>query len=140
MKDRHFLDTNIFIYSFDATAPTKRRVARDLIASALRSGLGIVSFQVIQEFSSTALRKFAKPMTTTDLRDYVGNVLAPLCEIHSSMDLYDLCLNIHEKSKYAYYDSLIVAAAAAGGCRVLFSEDLQHDRTVAGVRIVNPFL
>lgn len=40
----------------------------------------------------------------------------------------------------AFYDALIVAAAADAGCPVLLSEDLQHGRKFGGVTIQNPFL
>ena len=40
---------------------------------------------------------------------------------------------------FAFYDALIVAAARRCGCDTLLSEDMQDGRTVAGLRIVNPF-
>ena len=140
MNDRYFLDTNLFIYTFDDTDRRKRRIARDCVSTALRDGLGMISFQVIQEFSSVALRKFAAPFSTVELREYIGAVLAPLCEIHSSIGLCEMCLNIREQSRYSFYDSLIIAAATEGGCRTLFTEDLQHGHVIAGVKIMNPFL
>jgi len=139
MNGRYFLDTNVLVYSFEPADSTKRRVAEELIRSALGDGRGIVSFQVVQEFCSVALRKFAQPFTTGELREYVQKVLSPLCEIQSSTDLYLTCLNIREHSGYSFYDSLILAAAVAGGCGTLYSEDLQEGQTVAGVNIVNPF-
>ena len=43
------------------------------------------------------------------------------------------------RHKIAFWDALIVEAALAGGCSRLLSEDLQHQRTMAGLRIENPF-
>ena len=37
------------------------------------------------------------------------------------------------------YDALIVASAIEAGCDTLYSEDMQHGRTIGGVAIVNPF-
>ncbi|HUT11126.1 MAG TPA: PIN domain-containing protein [Thermoguttaceae bacterium] len=139
MNGRYFLDTNVLVYSFEPAGSTKRRVAEDLIRSTLDDGRGMISFQVVQEFCSVATRKFAQPFTTADLREYLQKVLAPLCEIQSSTELYLTCLNIQEHSGYSFYDSLILAAAVAGGCETLYSEDLQDGQTVAGVKIVNPF-
>jgi predicted nucleic acid-binding protein len=39
----------------------------------------------------------------------------------------------------SYWDSAIIAAARAIGCRELYSEDLAHGREIERVRIVNPF-
>ena len=139
MSARHFLDTNIFVYTFDASARRKRRIATDLVAAALRDRTGVISFQVLQEFCSLATRKFAKLFTTGELRQYIESVLAPLCEIHSNTDLYMACLNVREQTAYSFFDSLILAAAASAGCDTLYTEDLQDGRTVAGVRIVDPF-
>ncbi|MDP6543397.1 MAG: PIN domain-containing protein [Phycisphaerae bacterium] len=136
---RYFLDTNIFVYTFDPLADKKRRIATELIRSAKRDGLAVISFQVIQEFCSVAIRKSEQTPTVGELRSYVLSVMAPLCEVHSSIELYDSCLDIREQTDYSFYDSLIVAAAAASGCQTLYTEDLDDGRSVAGVNIVNPF-
>lgn len=136
---RYFLDTNIFVYTFDPLADKKRRIATELIRSAKRDGLAVISFQVIQEFCSVAIRKSEQTPTVGELRSYVRNVMAPLCEVHSSIELYDSCLDIREQTGYSFYDSLIVAAAAGSGCQILYTEDLDDGRSIAGVNIVNPF-
>lgn len=136
---RYFLDTNIFVYTFDPVADRKRRVATELIRSAKRDGLAVISFQVIQEFCSVAILRSEQTPTVGELRSYVRNVMAPLCEVHSSIELYDSCLDIREQTGYSFYDSLIVAAAAGAGCQTLFTEDLDNGRSIAGVKIVNPF-
>jgi len=43
MNGRFFLDTNVFVYSFDQSAPAKARKATELIRRAVASGKGIVS-------------------------------------------------------------------------------------------------
>lgn len=48
-------------------------------------------------------------------------------------------LDIKAKTGLSYWDSAIVAAARALGCRDLYSEDMSHGREIDGVRIVNPF-
>ena len=85
------------------------------------------------------LLKNAEPFTPSDLRDYVANVLAPLCRVHSSVALYSAALDIAEQTGYGFCDCLIVAAAAEAGYRTLYTEDLDAGRSVAGVTIANPF-
>ena len=139
MSDSYFLDTNILVYSHDPSDERKRAIAEELIARALRDGRGMISFQVVQEFCSAALRKFATRFTSVELREYFEVVLAPLCHVHSHPELYRTCLNIIEQTGYSLYDALILAAAATADCGTLYTEDLQHGQTVAGVKIVNPF-
>ncbi len=51
MKDNYFLDTNIFIYSFDLNDNIKRKKANEIIKAAILDGKGFVSIQVVQEFT-----------------------------------------------------------------------------------------
>lgn len=59
MNGRFFLDTNVFVYSFDVSAPSKARRATQPIRQALETRKGIISYQVAQEFFNVALRRFA---------------------------------------------------------------------------------
>ena len=63
MSARFFLDTNIFVYTFDAHAPAKAKKAGQLIRRAADTGEGIISYQVVQEFFNVAFRRFPQPLT-----------------------------------------------------------------------------
>lgn len=135
----YFLDTNIFVYSFDATEPVKQQTARQIVQAALRTQRGVISTQVAQEFLNLALRKFAQPMTVSEAREYLTTVLLPLCRHFPSAAFYDRALLLKEETGYSWYDTLIVAAAVEAGCTTLLSEDMQSGRVVRGVTIRNPF-
>jgi predicted nucleic acid-binding protein len=139
MSDRYFLDTNVFVYTFDDSSPRKKTRADDLVRDALETGRGLTSFQVVQEFLNVATRKFAVPLTTDDSRLFVDRVLDPLCEVHSSIDLYRDALEVRERWKFSFYDSLVVAAALSARCTTLYSEDLQSGQRVRELTIVDPF-
>jgi len=140
MSGRFFLDTNLFVYTFDATAPAKAKKAAQLIRRAADTGEGIISYQVVQEFFHVALRRFAQPMSAAEAEQYLITVLRPLLAVHSSPAIYFEALRIAEKHRLAWYDSLIVAAALEGQCDRLYSEDFQHGRKIEGLRIENPFV
>jgi predicted nucleic acid-binding protein len=139
MSGRFFLDTNLFVYTFDDIAPAKGKKAAQLIRRAVDTGEGIISYQVVQEFFSVALRRFAKPMSVPEAEQYLITVLRPLLAVHSSPALYFAALRIREKYRISWYDSLIVAAALEGQCDRLYSEDFQHGQKIEGLRIDNPF-
>jgi predicted nucleic acid-binding protein len=42
--------------------------------------------------------------------------------------------------RLSFYDALIVASAIEAGCDLLYTEDMQHGRSIGGLAIVNPFL
>jgi len=140
LRGRFFLDTNVLVYSFDLVSPDKKQIAQSLIAESLRNQRGVISSQVVQEFLNLALRKFARPMSIADARDYLRSVLTPLCHHFPAIDFYDRALLVQIETGFSLYDALIVAAAIEVGCSTLLSESLQHGRTVQGVVILNPFL
>jgi predicted nucleic acid-binding protein len=78
MSGRFFLDTNVFVYSFDSAAPMKARRARELIREAVATRKGIVSYQVVQESFNVALRRFTQPMTVPEAEQYLATVFRPL--------------------------------------------------------------
>jgi predicted nucleic acid-binding protein len=140
MRDRFFLDTNIFVYSFGENAPKKAERAAKLIRRAIETGQGIVSYQVVQEFFNVALRRFAEPMSGAEAEQYLATTFRPLLAVHSSHALYNRALQLATSPSLSWYDCLIVASAIEGGCGVVYSEDFQDGQRFGNLRIENPFL
>jgi len=136
MSAEYFLDTNVLVYAFDQSQPEKQARARDLLDP---NRDWAISWQVIQEFSSVALHRFAKPVSPKFLRDFIELVLWPKCRIMPSPGLIEAAIRIHDQTQYRFYDSLIVASAMEAGVTRLISEDLQGGREFGGLRIENPF-
>ena len=57
MSAEFFIDSNIIIYMFDDTDPTKRQRARDLVSRSLEHQTGCISFQVVQETLNVLVQK-----------------------------------------------------------------------------------
>jgi predicted nucleic acid-binding protein len=132
-----FFDTNIFIYADDASAPAKQAHAIQLIANYQRSGLLVISIQVLQEYFAAATRKLGVDPETAQqkvqlltrarvVRFVEGDVIA--------------AIELHRLNRISFWDAMIVHAARLAGSDLLYSEDFQHGAIVAGVRINNPFL
>ena len=140
MSDRFFLDTNVFVYSFDGSAPEKAVRATSLIRRAIETRAGIVSYQVVQEFFNLALRRFAEPMSCAEAEQYLSTTFRPLLAVHSSHLLYGQALHLATTHSLSWYDSLIITSAIEGQCDVLYSEDFQNGQRFGSLRIENPFL
>lgn len=136
---RFFLDTNVFVYTFDGRSPSKQKRATDLVESALSSHRGIISYQVVQEFLNIATRKFSAAMPGDEAQVYLSRVLMPLCEVFPDAKLFSQALSISSGMQVSFYDALIVSSAVSGGCRILWTEDLQHGRRIGDLEIRNPF-
>src|ERR1700687_129297 len=140
MSDKYFLDTNVVVYSVDLTSPLKRRRARELVTDGTTSKLGVISYQVVQEFVNVTMRKFQSAVARTDLEEFLRGVLFPMMAVPSSPWLFLDALRLHDRDQLSWYDALIVAAAIQGRCKILYSEDLQDGRRFGDLVIQNPFL
>jgi predicted nucleic acid-binding protein len=134
-----FLDSNVFVYLFDPTDPAKRSVAMSLVNESLSQGNASISFQVVQETLNVITTRIELAATIEEARGFLNRVLMPLCKILPSESLYDHALSLRKRYRYAFYDSLIIAAALEGGCTRLLSEDLQYGQRIEGLTIVDPF-
>ncbi|HSM91415.1 MAG TPA: PIN domain-containing protein [Anaeromyxobacteraceae bacterium] len=136
MAARSFFDTNVLVYTDDRSAPAKQRRALELIAEHRRAASGVVSLQVLQEYFVTVTRKLdvdaAVARRKVELLSELDVVIPDVGDVVAAIDL-------HRLHRISFWDALVLRAAKQGGCTVLYSEDLQHQRAVDGVRVVNPF-
>jgi predicted nucleic acid-binding protein len=139
MSVRFFLDTSVFLHSFDRRVPQKAQRASQLIRRAVTERAGVVSYQVVQEFFNVAYRRFEVPLSPSDGEQYLTTVFQPLLAVDSSVALYLEAMRFRSQHQLGWYDSLIVAAAFESQCSILYSEDLQHGREFGTLKIVNPF-
>ena len=126
-----FLDTNILVYAQQADGKGDR--ARQLFASG-----GKLSVQVLNEFTAVSRRKQRRDWREIDeaVADVLTTVDPPLA---ITLDLHISARALAEDHLLSVYDALIVASAIEAGCDTLYSEDMQHGRTIGGVAIINPF-
>jgi predicted nucleic acid-binding protein len=141
MKDRVFLDTNIFIYSIDSSPDLKRKadIARELIKRHIRGGTGVISMQVLQEFYQVSTRKIRVPLSMEDALEYLHYMTA-LETVHPDFDMLVSAVYFLKKLNLSLWDALIIQAAAASNCSLLLTEDLQNGLHVGDLTIRNPFI
>jgi predicted nucleic acid-binding protein len=137
MTPPRFLDTNILLYSISGNPAEVAK--RDCAIALLDRDDNALSTQVLAEFYVQATRP-----TRTDAIPH--EIAAGLIQTWTRFRLQDItlgvvtdALEIHALHGFSYWDSAIIAAARALGCRELCSEDMAHGRDIEGVRIVNPF-
>jgi predicted nucleic acid-binding protein len=137
MPARSFFDTNVLAYTDDHDSPTKQSRALALFEEARRTGAGVVSTQVMQEYFVTVTRKLGVPVDVArrkvELFARLGLVVIDLADVLAAIDL-------HRLHQIAFWDALVVRAAQRANCSVLYTEDMQHGRRIDGLSIRNPFL
>jgi predicted nucleic acid-binding protein len=133
MPRKPFFDTNVLVYAFLSTDP------RHGTARALAAGGGVFSVQVANEFVDVARRK---------IRWEWDDVVAMLAAFRAwfgaptplTDETHQAALALARRYHLRIYDGLIISAAKQAGCKMLYTEDMQHGQTLDGVLIQNPFL
>ena len=127
-----FFDTNILVYAQQADGKADR--ARALFAVG-----GKLSVQVLNEFTAVARRKQRKGWR--EIAEAISDVLVVVDPpLALTLDQHTFARALAEEHQLSFYDALIVASAIEAGCDILYSEDMQHSRTIGGLSIINPFL
>jgi predicted nucleic acid-binding protein len=127
-----FFDSNIICYLFGAD-PAKA----DAAAALLEKG-GHISVQVLAELTHVARRKAR--LDWDSVNEIIGTVTR-VCSVHAlSLQVHERARTIAQDHGYTIYDAQIIAAALDAGCRVVWSEDMQHSQVFeGGLQIINPF-
>jgi predicted nucleic acid-binding protein len=134
MTVKPFFDTNVLIYAVTHDEPRSSR------AEALLASGGVLSVQILNEFTSVARRKIL--MSWNDVREALDafRVLCP-SPLPITIETHEAALKIAEKHGYNIYDALVVSAALEAGCTILYSEDLHRSQKIDGqLSIQNPFV
>lgn len=133
MPADRFIDTNILLYLYSADEPEKQFRARQLVKEG-----AWISTQVLSEMANVLHRKFGVAYP---------DIAAALLEIRAACAVHQVTPNTIARAlvlagryRYAYYDSLILAAALECGCCELASEDMQDGFVVDSLLTIrNPF-
>ena len=133
-----FFDSNILVYSVDERDSLKQKIAIDLINKAMQNKIGAISTQSLQEFFSVTTKKLnvSKEAAKEYLDFFVDNF--PVTQVTLS-NIYK-AIDISIQTQFSFWDSLIISAAHSSGCVIVYSEDMNHNQLVNGVKIINPFI
>lgn len=127
-----FFDSNILIYAY--STDIRRALALTTIA-----GGGVISAQVLNEFTNVLRKKQKQDWPVIEaavqsIRFRFPDIVPLTSDTHAA------ALVLARDHGLAFYDALIIASAIEAGCDTLYSEDMQHGRSIGGLAIVNLFL
>ena len=133
-----FLDSNILVYFVDEHDSKKQKIAEKLIKNSVEMKTGVLSTQSLQEFYSVVTRKSlcSKEQAKTIVEKFRNTL--PITQISVSHILKAIDISI--QTQFSFWDSLIISAAHSSGCVIVYSEDMNHNQLVNGVKIINPFI
>jgi len=127
-----FFDTSVLLYLLSNDNDKADRI------ETLLAARGVISVQVLNEFSAVALRKLKLPLS--DIREILDTIRAVCAVEPITLETHDRGLAVCERYRFSLYDSMLVAAALISGAKILYSEDRHHGQIIDDqLRITNPF-
>jgi predicted nucleic acid-binding protein len=139
MNGRAFVDTNILIYAHDQADREKNHRAVELLEKLWADRRGVLSTQVLQEFTVNLQKKLAVPLEMSEIRRRIQYFVAWEVVTNTAGCILQ-ALDLQERYRVSFWDSMILQAAERGACEVLYSEDFSHGQEYSGVLVINPFV
>jgi len=131
-----FVDTNVLLYAQDRRDDRRRGIAQAVLDELWAAGNGVLSTQVLQEFSNVATRKLQLSPETA------RRIVAEYAEwpvVETTAQLIVSASVLLERNSFSFWDAMVVEAALLSGATTLLSEDLQDGRRIGDLTIRNPF-
>jgi predicted nucleic acid-binding protein len=130
------LDTNVLAYAEGVNGAARKVDALDLI-QRLPPGTALLPVQALGELFQLLVRKVNRTPVQARVAILGWRDAFPLIETSETVMLG--AAEIATTHLFSFWDGVIFASAAEGGCRLLLSEDLQEGFTWNGVTVTNPF-
>jgi predicted nucleic acid-binding protein len=133
---RAAVDSNVLIYAAGVNDVGRYKQSVDLL-ERLGMASGVIPAQALAECHRVLTRKYqrAAHAVAQDIARWGALFdVAP-----TTLVTLNMATAMATQHKLQIFDAVIIAAAAEAGCRVLFSEDMQHEAAFNGVTIINPF-
>lgn len=138
MSANFFVDTNLLVYTRDASEPEKQRKAMGWMTRLWQDNTGRLSYQVLKEFYITVTHKLT-PGLPVDIARMDVRSLMSWRPLSTSTPVLERAWTVQDRYNLSWWDALIVSAAQTAGCRYLLTEDLQEQQALGDVLVINPF-
>ena len=138
MPDKVFIDTNVLVYTRDASEAQKQKQAMAWMSYLWHTRTGRLSFQVIQEYYVTVTNKLDPGLAPDVARQDVRSLLS-WQPVHVDGRVIEGAWHLQDHFQLSWWDALIVSAAEIADCDYLLTEDLQEGQELGRVKTINPF-
>jgi len=138
MIDKVFIDSNIFIYAYTSDNEQKHSIARDLLRNNVLENEIVLSAQILNEFYSVMAR-YKYPHN--EIKSCLNEIIEQVKVMPIELETIKRCIFIKEEYSYSWWDSLVLSSALENDCKILYSEDMQHNIKInRQLTIINPFI
>jgi len=133
------IDTNILAYAegLNKEDNQARRQETIKLLDNLAPEMVVIPAQVLGELFRVLTGKAKR--STVDARTAVMQWADSYETLDTPWTAFQAAFDLTTTNYFQIWDALILSIAAENRCRVLLSEDMQHDFTYRGVTIINPY-
>lgn len=130
------IDTNILIYAFDTAYPEKRNICQKILKNIFEGNeQGIVTNQILAEFSSAASKKIQYPLTQQEITAIIGAILA---SNNWKVLNYTGQTVLHAvNTNQPFWDALITQTLKENNIKTILTEDIKGFAD-SGITAKNP--
>lgn len=134
--ERFSLDTNVLVYAADRDAGERHGRACEILERSARRRCTL-TVQSLAEFFHATTREgvVPRPQAAAQVRDWLE--LFPT--VGADAEALRTALKAVEGGRFSFWDAMLLATAAAAGCKVVLSEDMREGAEIAGAVVRNPF-
>jgi predicted nucleic acid-binding protein len=130
------LDTNILAYAEGVNGAARKANALELI-QRLPAVSALLPVQTLGELFQLLVRKVNRTPAQARSAILAWRDAFPLIETSETVIVG--AAELAATHRLSFWDGVVLASAAEGGCRLLLSEDLQEGFTWNSVTVTNPF-
>lgn len=140
--DQIFLvDTNILVYSYDATDQRKHQKAKELLQQCWqRKKIYAISAQNLAEFFVVITKKVPSPLSIEDAEKIIKDIIAftHWKVLHYDQETLVQSMALHKKSKKHFWDAMIAATMITAEINHIYTENRSDFAHFEKIVAVNP--
>lgn len=135
------LDTNILVYSYDATNQRKHQKAKELLQQCWqRKKTYAISVQNLAEFFVVITKKVPSPLSLEDAENIITDIISftPWKVLHYDQETLLQSITLYKKSKKHFWDALLAATMLEAGINHIYTENTADFAGFEKIIAVNP--
>jgi predicted nucleic acid-binding protein len=122
MKNRLFIDSNIWLYFFLRDNSEKYRITTEYLTTNNLDSKLIITYQVINEVTNILLKN---KFTEIEIRGSIDYLFKISTVQEFSREILVIASSVRERYSISFWDSILVGSALFANCDTLVSEDMQ---------------
>jgi predicted nucleic acid-binding protein len=132
-----FADTNLIVYTVDPNEPEKRRRSKDFLNQIINRHSLVLSPQSLNEcYRVVTEKRGLMPKNEAQLFVFA---LTEFCSAPYDFEVTRKAWQIQDRHDFGWWDCTLLASALLADCNLFLSEDMQHERAIETMTILNPF-